>query len=102
VAVRLSTAALVLLLQLPLAALAANQVEQTITPIPADTEQRIEPLAPSAEQHVEVLEADGVQRVAEGTAGPVRRGLNGVAKVAVGVLAAGVSLGVMVASLLLL
>ena len=100
---RLTAVLLVLLLQLSLPVLSATEVpEQTVTPIPTDTEQRVEPLTASEEQHVEALDADGMQRVSGGTTGPVRRGINQVTKVAVGVLAAGVSLGVMVASLLLL
>jgi hypothetical protein len=102
--VNLVPAVLVLALQLTLPALAANQpAEQTVTPIPADTEQRIEALTPPAEQRVEALDPDTMQRVgAEGTTGPVGRGFKAAAKVAVGVLAAGVSLGVMLASLLLI
>jgi hypothetical protein len=101
--VKVSAAVLAALLALPLPALAATQVsEQTVTPVPADTEQRVEPVTSPDEQHVEALDGDGVQGVVEGTsqAGPVRRGLDQVAKVAIGVLAAGVSIGVMVASLL--
>ncbi|HYR95960.1 MAG TPA: hypothetical protein VEM57_04450, partial [Candidatus Binatus sp.] len=62
-----------------------------------------EPLTPPAEQRVDVLDPDAMQRVGgEGPTGPVGRGFKAAAKVAVGVLAAGVSVGVMLASLLLL
>ena len=96
-------AAVLALVLIPLAGLADNPPsEQTITAIPADTEQRIEVLTPPGEQHVEALDADSTQRISEGTTGPVGRGFKGVTKVVVGVLAAGVSLGVMAASLLLI
>ena len=100
---RLIAVVLALVLQVPLAGLAANQpAEQTITALPADTEQRIEALTPPGEQHVEALDPDSMQRIGEGTTSPVGRGFRSVAKVVVGVLAAGVSVGVMLASLLLL
>jgi hypothetical protein len=80
-------------------AVAADAV-QTVTPLSSDGEQRVEPLAPAAEQHVQAVGGKGTQQVEDGTTGPGGRALDGVVKVIVGVLAAGVSLGVMVASLI--
>jgi hypothetical protein len=101
--VRVAAAVLVLLLQASMPALAASDApEQTVTALPGDVEQRVDPLTPGEEQHVQVLDGDGMQHVVGSDAGPVRRGLGRVTKFAVGVLAAGVSLGVLAASLLLL
>ena len=76
--------------------------EQTVVPLTPGVEQRVEPITPPAEQHVEQLGGDGVQQVSSESKGPFRRGAEGVAKVVVGVVAAGVSIGAMVASLLFL
>jgi len=79
-----------------------DAAEQTVTPIPADTQQRVEAIAAPGEQRVEQLDANGVQSVTGGSKGPVRRTVDGVTKVVVGVVAAGISIGAMVASLLFL
>ena len=93
----------VLSLQLALPVRAANEVrEQTVTPLVPQQEQRVEPLVPEGEQRVEALDAEGIQQVTQGTKGPVRRGAETAAKVVLGVLAAGVAIGAMVASLMLL
>jgi hypothetical protein len=76
--------------------------EQTVTAIPAQTEQRVEAIAPPAEQRVEQLDGNGMQSVTGGSKSGVRRTVDGVTKVVVGVAAAGISLGAMVASLLFL
>ena len=99
---KLCAAALVLVLQLPLAASAATQVpEQTITPIPSATEQRVEPVTGPDEQRVEVIDPNNLQHVSEppGPAGPVKHVLAQTGKVAFGVLAAGVSIGAMIVPL---
>lgn len=91
----------VLGLGLVLPAVAANEATvQSVTPLTPGVEQRVEPLNPEAEQQVQMVGGEGTQQVAEGTTGPGGRVVQGVVKVVVGVLAAGVSLGVMVASLL--
>jgi adenine/guanine phosphoribosyltransferase-like PRPP-binding protein len=93
----------VLLLRLALPVLATSEpTEQTVTPITPQAEQRVEPVTPPGEQHVEMLDADGVQHVTSGTKNPVRRTADRAVKVVVGVVAAGVSIGAMVASLLFL
>jgi hypothetical protein len=76
--------------------------EQTVTPIPAQKEQRVEAIAVPAEQRVEQLAGDGMQSVSGGSKSGVRRTFDGVTKVVVGVAAAGISIGAMVASLLFL
>ena len=76
--------------------------EQTVVPITPGAEQRVEALDPAGEQRVEQLGGDGLQHVTGASKGPVRRGAERVGKVVVGVVAAGVSIGAMVASLLFL
>jgi hypothetical protein len=71
-----------------------------IRPITPPAEQRIEPLNPPGEQQVQALSPDEAQRVSEGTKSPSGRAANGVAKVFIGILAAGISLAAMAASLL--
>lgn len=84
--------------------LAANEPrEQTVTPITPPVEQRVDQVAPAGEQRVEALDAEGVQEVTGASSGgPIKRGANKVAKVVVGVFAAGVALGATVAALLFL
>ena len=54
------------------------------------------------EQTVTAIEPQGEQQVTSGQRGAVRRGFETAGKVALGVLAAGVSVGVMLAELILL
>ena len=93
---------LVVVLGLPFASVCAGEaLEQTVRPITSGVEQRVEPLTPHAEQHVEVLDAARLQGVTgDATQSGGSRGLQSVTKVVVGVLAAAVSLGAMVVSLL--
>jgi hypothetical protein len=94
-------ASLVLAGALAMGASAADQVgEQTITPITPQAEQRVEGIAPAGEQRVEAVGPEGLQGVSYGSKGPVQRGAVTVGKVLIGVLAAGISIGVTVASLL--
>ncbi len=96
--------ALVLALGLSVPALAAGEVpeQQTVTAIDPQGEQRVEPVASQGEQHVELIDAQGEQQVSGGHKGSVQRGFETAGKVALGVVAAGVSVGVMLAELLLL
>ena len=71
-----------------------------VKPIAPQAEQRIEVLNPQGEQHVQALSPDDAQRVSEGTKSPSGRTANNVAKVAIGVTAAGISLAAMAASLM--
>lgn len=96
-------ATLALVLGLSVVGLAANEVsEQTITPITPPVQQRVEGVTPPGEQHVEALDAKGMQEITHGSKGPVQRGAEAVGKVVIGVLAAGIAIGVTVASLLLI
>ena len=101
VAVALLTGGLVLRVAVPVGA-TGEPTEQTVVPLTPGVEQRVEPVTPPAEQHVEQLAGDGIQQVSGENKGVFRRGAEGVAKVVVGVVAAGVSIGAMVASLLFL
>jgi hypothetical protein len=101
VAVALLTGGLVLRVAVPVGA-TGEPAEQTIVPLNPGVEQRVEPITPPAEQHVEQLAGDGVQQVSGESKSVVRRSAEGVAKVVVGVVAAGVSIGAMIASLLFL
>ena len=93
--------ALALVVRVAVPALAtSDRAEQTITPITPGAEQRVEPVAPPGEQQVQALDAAGAQDIRDASRSPAGRAAHGIAKVAVGVVAAGVSLGVMVASLL--
>jgi hypothetical protein len=95
--------ALALALCLAAPAFAAGEVpEQPVTVIEPQGEQRVEPVTPPAEQRVVTLDAQDDQQVTAEEKGPVRRGFETAGKVALGVVAAGVSVGVMVAELLLL
>ena len=78
---------LVLLLGLAGAAVPA---EQTVTPLP-----------PVSEQHVEQIDPEQAQRISTAEKSPVRRGVETAGKVALGVVALGISLGFTFASLLL-
>jgi len=100
-AVALLTGGLVLRVAVPVGA-TGEPAEQTVVPLDSGVEQRVEPVTPPAEQHVEQLAGDGVQSVSQENKSVVRRGAEGVAKVVVGVVAAGVSVGAMIASLLFL
>jgi hypothetical protein len=95
------TIALVLRVAVPVLA-TGDALEQTIVPLTPGTEQRVEAITPPGEQRVEQLDEAGVQHVTGADKSPVRRGAEGVGKVVVGVVAAGVSIGAMVASLLFL
>jgi hypothetical protein len=100
-AVALLSGALVIRVAVPVGA-TGEPAEQTVVPITPSVEQRVEPIAPPAEQHVEQLDGDGVQHVSGEQKTVFRRSAEGAAKVVVGVVAAGVSIGAMVASLLFL
>jgi hypothetical protein len=95
------TMALVLRVAVPVLA-TDEPAEQTVVPLTPGTEQRVEAIAPSGEQRVETLDAAGLQHVTGADKSAARRGAEGVGKVVVGVLAAGISIGAMVASLLFL
>jgi hypothetical protein len=98
--------ALVLLafvVQLALPVLAANELEQTITPITPTQEQRVVPLGSAGEQHVEALNAEGVQQlVGQGSKGPGQRAAETAGKVVLGVVAFATAVGATVAALLFL
>jgi hypothetical protein len=96
--------ALVLALGLSATALAAGELheEQTVTAVEPQGEQRVEPIAQPDEQRVQLVDAQGEQDVSAGHKGPMRRGVETAGKVVLGVLAAGVSVGVMLAEVLLL
>jgi hypothetical protein len=96
--------ALALALGLSVPALAAGEIpeQQTVTAIDPQGEQRVEPVAPQGEQHVELIDPQGEQQVSGGHKGSVQRGFETAGKVVLGVVAAGVSVGVMLAELLLL
>jgi hypothetical protein len=76
---------------------------QTVIPLTPQAEQRVEPLAPVEEQRVETLDQQDEQRVlSPDNPGPIRRGFGAVGKAALVVVAAGLSIAVMAASLLLI
>ena len=81
---------------------AGEAPEQTVTAIEPQGEQRVEPVPPPPEQEVAALDPQSEQQVTSGQKGGVRRGFETAGKVALGVLAAGVSVGVMLAELILL
>lgn len=89
---------------LVLPAFASEEVpeQQTVTAIEPQAEQRVEPIEAPPEQHVEAVEAGSEQEVSGGHKSVARRSAETAGKVALGILAAGVSLGVMVAELLLI
>ena len=99
--VRSALLSLVLVLGLAVAAVAAEGPEQTVTPVVPGVEQRVEPVETGDVQRVEPLDPDQMQRISAESNGPVRRGLVTAGKVAVGIVALGVSLGFTVATLLL-
>ena len=99
--VRSARLSLVLVLGLALGAVAAAPPEQTVTPVVPGVEQRVEPVQTGDVQHVEQLDPAQMQRISAQSNSPVRRGLANAAKVAVGVVALGVSLGFTLATLLL-
>ena len=76
--------------------------EETVTVIEPHGEQRIEAISPSGEQHVQAIDPDEAQRISDGTQGVFRRGVDATAKVAVGVMAAVISVGATIAALLFL
>jgi len=95
--------ALAVALRLAVPAFAAGEApEQTVTAIEPQGEQRVEPVPPPPEQEVAALDPQSEQQVTSGQRGAVRRGFETAGKVALGVLAAGVSVGVMLAELILL
>jgi len=81
---------------------AGEAPEQTVTAIEPQGEQRVEPVPPPPEQEVVALDPQSEQQVTSGQKSGVRRGFETAGKVALGVLAAGVSVGVMLAELILL
>ncbi len=81
---------------------AGEAPEQTVTAIEPQGEQRVEPVTPPAEQTVAALDAQSEQQVTSGQKSAVRSGFETAAKVALGVLAAGVSVGVMLAEVIFL
>jgi hypothetical protein len=99
--VRLLLAGLVLA-GLAVAVPAADPPEQAVTPLAPASEQRVDAVvAGGPQQDVEKLDAQGLQDIA-GTShtSPAKRAATTVGKVALGVVALGVSLGFTVASLL--
>jgi len=93
---------LLLALAMPVAA-ATGPAEQAITPVAPAVEQRVEPVAPPPEQQVTAVGGDAsaqVQPVAPPSA--VGRVANGIAKVAVAIVGAGVAVGTTLAFLLLI
>ena len=97
-----AAAALLVALAPPVHAAGEVPEQQTVTPITPPREQRVEPVNPNGEQRVEALDTDASQGVSNGTKSPARRVADKGAKAVVGVFAAAVSVGVMVASLLLI
>ena len=89
-------------LALPAGAETGAAPEQVITAVTPEREQRIEAVTPSGEQRVEAVDPDEAQRVAEGTKDPGNRGLRTAGRIAVGVMAAVLSVAAMAASLLFL
>jgi len=95
--------ALAVALRLAVPASAAGEApEQTVTAIEPQGEQRVEPVTPPAEQVVAALDAQSEQQVTSEQKSGVRHGFETAGKVALGVLAAGISVGVMLAELILL
>jgi hypothetical protein len=91
---------LALVVQLALPVLAANELEQTVTPITPSQQQRVETLSPGGEQRVERLDAEGVQGVGQASSNPAKRSAGVASKVAIGVMAFVVSVGATVATLM--
>ena len=88
-------------LRLAVPAFAAGEApEQTVTAIEPPGEQRVEPVTPPAEQAVVALDSQNEQQVSSGQTAAVKRGFETAGKVALAVLAAGVSVGVMLAELI--
>jgi hypothetical protein len=98
----LGTLAVAGALGLPVLAAEFDPNDQTVRPIAPAVEQQVEALNPAGEQQVRALSPEEAQRVSEGTTNPTGRTANTVAKVFISVLAAGVSLAAMAASLLFL
>src|SRR5204862_1354890 len=95
--------ALAVALRLAVPAFAAGEApEQTVTAIEPQGEQRVEPVPPPPEQEVAALDPPGEQQVTSGQKGGVRRGFGTAGEAARGGRAAGVSVGVMLAELILL
>lgn len=77
--------------------------EQRVEPVVVQGEQRVVPLAPQGEQRVEPVDPAEAQRVSSGGGSGQRKGgFSTVGKVLIGVMAVAISLGTMVASLLLI
>jgi hypothetical protein len=102
--VRWGLALVVLLLRVALPADATTDPPdaQTVTPVTPPAEQRLEPLVPQGEQRVEALSQEGFQEITGGRKSPLRRGAETAGKVVLGVFAASVAIGAMLASLFLL
>jgi hypothetical protein len=83
-------------------AAAGETPRQTVVPLDPGVEQRVEPMAPPGQQRVEAVNPEGAQEVTEGAAERPRTVRDTAAKVLIGVLAASVAVGTMIASLLLL
>ena len=75
--------------------------EQRVTPLTPQAEQRVEDITPSGTQRVQMLDPKEVQDVTASTPpGAARKAASTVGKVALTVVALGVSLGMTAASLL--
>ena len=100
--VRVRIVLLLLALAMPAAA-ATGAAEQTITPVAPAVEQRVEPVVPAPEQQVTAVGGDASAQVQPvPPPSPVRSVANGIAKVAVAVVGAGVAIGTTLAFLLLI
>src|SRR2546426_9916747 len=102
--VRLAVVLIVPMLALGLrlaGAVTADAPEQTVTPLTPKAEQRVEDITSTATQRVEMLDPQGVQDVTAPTPpGAARKAASAVGKVALTVVAVGVSLGLTAATLL--
>jgi hypothetical protein len=98
--VRLLLVLALLAFRLALPATAEEIPPQVVTPITPAGEQRVEGLA-TGEQQVQMVDAQGAEQVVTGgTSNAAGRAGKAVVKVIVGTVAAVVSVGVMVASLM--
>ena len=95
-------ALLVLAVALVVPALAADEPsEQTLKPLAPQVEQQIVPIAPAEEQRVEAINSEDVQHIDAKTApSAFDEHVSTVGKVAVGILAFGISIAATMAALL--
>jgi hypothetical protein len=78
-----------------------QKVEQKVTPLTPQAEQRVQDITSAETQRVQMLDPQGVQDVSAPTPpGPGQKAASAVGKVALTVVAVGVSLGMTAASLL--